>query len=65
MKLKYDAPLSNFAFNCNLRHYNLELVRAAGAGNVDITVGSALDCFGGVLPYDEVGRCRSTPGFRS
>ena len=21
MKLKYDAPVSNVAFNCNLRHY--------------------------------------------
>ena len=21
MKLKCDGPLSNFAFNCNLRHY--------------------------------------------
>ena len=21
MNLKYDGPLSNFAFNCNLRHY--------------------------------------------
>ena len=21
MKLKYDDPLLNFAFNCNLRHY--------------------------------------------
>jgi len=33
---------------------DLELVRAAGRGAVDVTVGSALDCFGGVLPYDEV-----------
>ena len=24
MKLKYDKLLSNFAFNCNLRHYNME-----------------------------------------
>ena len=23
MKLKYAKPLSNFAFDCNLRHYNL------------------------------------------
>ena len=23
MKLKYDKLLSNFAFNCNLRHYNM------------------------------------------
>ena len=24
MNLKYDGPLSNFAFNCNLRHYATE-----------------------------------------
>ena len=33
---------------------DLELVRGAGDAKVDITVGSALDCFGGALPYDEV-----------
>ena len=29
-------------------------VRGAGGAAVDVTVGSALDCFGGALPYDEV-----------
>ena len=24
MKLNHDKPLSNFAFNCNLRHYIME-----------------------------------------
>jgi len=33
---------------------DLETVRGAAGGKVDITVGSALDCFGGALPYDEV-----------
>ena len=33
---------------------DLELVKAAGKGMVDITVGSALDCFGGALKYDDV-----------
>jgi phosphoribosylformimino-5-aminoimidazole carboxamide ribotide isomerase len=33
---------------------DLELVRRAGNGRVDVTVGSALDVFGGKLPYDEV-----------
>ena len=33
---------------------DLELVRGAGGAAVDVTVGSALDCFGGALPYDEV-----------
>jgi len=33
---------------------DLDRVAKAGAGRVDITVGSALDIFGGQLPYDEV-----------
>ena len=33
---------------------DLVLVRGAGKGQVDVTVGSALDCFGGALAYDEV-----------
>ena len=33
---------------------DLERVRLAGNGRVDITVGSALDIFGGKLAYDDV-----------
>jgi len=33
---------------------DLERVARAGRGRVDITVGSALDIFGGKLPYEEV-----------
>lgn len=33
---------------------DLERVKIAGNGRVDITVGSALDIFGGKLPYAEV-----------
>jgi len=33
---------------------DLERIKAAGKGIVDVTVGSALDVFGGDLPYTEV-----------
>ena len=33
---------------------DLDAVAAAGAGRVDVTVGSALDVFGGGLPYADV-----------
>lgn len=33
---------------------DLERVRSSGRGRVDITVGSALDIFGGKLPYADV-----------
>lgn len=35
---------------------DLEVVKGVGRGNVDITVGSALDIFGGDLPYADVVR---------
>ena len=37
-----------------LSQADLERVRVAGNGRVDITVGSALDIFGGKLAYDDV-----------
>jgi hypothetical protein len=33
---------------------DLERVKVAGSGRVDITVGSALDIFGGALPFQAV-----------
>jgi phosphoribosylformimino-5-aminoimidazole carboxamide ribotide isomerase len=33
---------------------DLELVQKAGKGRLDVTIGSALDTFGGKLPYKEV-----------
>ena len=33
---------------------DLELICVAGAGAVNVTVGSALDIFGGHLPYTDV-----------
>jgi phosphoribosylformimino-5-aminoimidazole carboxamide ribotide isomerase len=35
---------------------DLAVVKRCGAGKIDITVGSALDLFGGVLSYREVVR---------
>ena len=35
---------------------DLEAVKGAGKDRVDITVGSALDIFGGELPFDDVVR---------
>lgn len=33
---------------------DLDRVKELGRGKVDLTIGSALDCFGGDIPYDEV-----------
>lgn len=33
---------------------DVERIREAGKGRVDVTVGSALDIFGGNLPYKDV-----------
>lgn len=33
---------------------DLERIKVAGMGHVDVTVGSALDIFGGNLPYKDV-----------
>lgn len=33
---------------------DLERIKTAGSGRVDVTVGSALDIFGGSLPYKDV-----------
>lgn len=33
---------------------DLDRVKTLGNGNVDLTIGSALDCFGGDIKYDDV-----------
>lgn len=33
---------------------DMERVKELGKGKVDLTIGSALDCFGGALKYDDV-----------
>ena len=78
MNLKYDELLSDFAFNCNLRHYIK--CEFAGANPADMLAGMACcsaampvadaNCSCWVLPDDDansnklffVGRCSSTPG---
>lgn len=41
---------------------DLDNLNTAGGGRIDVTVGSALDIFGGTLPYEEVvAYCRSNP----
>ena len=53
MKLKYDEPLSNFAFKFNLRRYNL----AEYVGNYVTSVPETVEVYlGGV----KVGRCSLT-----
>ena len=74
MKLKYDKLLSNFAFNCNLRHYTEGKTSVCGNGVLE--KGEGCDCGGedcsvvdpccvGSTCQLKVGRCRLTPGFRS
>mmetsp|Transcript_9855 Transcript_9855/g.16921 ORF Transcript_9855/g.16921 Transcript_9855/m.16921 type:complete len:304 (-) Transcript_9855:81-992(-) len=41
---------------------DLERVRVAGRNMVDVTIGSALDLFGGTLPYDDVVKWHATNG---
>jgi phosphoribosylformimino-5-aminoimidazole carboxamide ribotide isomerase len=41
---------------------DLERVRVAGRNMVDVTIGSALDCFGGELPYADVVAWHNTNG---
>jgi phosphoribosylformimino-5-aminoimidazole carboxamide ribotide isomerase len=36
------------------RFSDLDLVKDLGDGRVDLTIGSALDIFGGTIPYQEV-----------
>jgi len=51
LNVKYDEPVSNFAFNFNLRHYS----EAAGKGNGNGGAGTK-------RARDTVGWCRLTTG---
>ena len=43
MKLQYDEPLSNFAFNFNLRRYNEAVQRHAALRTTDLQLDDAMD----------------------
>ena len=66
MKLEHDKLLSNFAFKCNLRHYNEGVLLAA---RQDREVTTLEDLMQGAERTKNgvgvVGRCRLTPGFGS
>lgn len=49
-----DSLMMGLAVVLGAAQEDLERVAAAGKGRVDITVGSALDIFGGKLPYTDV-----------
>ena len=59
MNLTCDGPLSNFAFNFNLRRYSM-----AGDLPVDHFVTHSIDVEAGdvAAATTKAGRCRSTPG---
>ena len=56
LTLKYDEPLSNFAFNFNLRRYKTVIVAALDGTFQRQAFGHVL----GLVPL--AGRCRLTPG---
>jgi len=43
LKLQYDEPLSNFAFNFNLRRYNKAVQRHAALRKTDVQLDNAMD----------------------
>jgi len=55
LKVKYDEPLSNFAFNFNLRHYTLDFYNIAATPE-DLAILKVKEIKNGRL----VGRCSLT-----
>ena len=54
MNLKYDGPLSNLAFNCNLRHYSEEFEEDnAKAAKAALKDPAAKTAKGGVKEIEE------------
>ena len=48
MNLKYDGSLSNFAFNCNLRHYNKAIPKLS----IALICWDGLNGLGGAVQVD-------------
>jgi len=61
LKLKHEKLLSDFAFNCNLRHYTTVAVSHVSEAAIDAAAFGASPEGRALV----VGRCRLTPGFRS
>ena len=49
-----DSPISATYAGGVSSLSDLDRVKALGSGKVDLTIGSALDCFGGSISYDDV-----------
>jgi hypothetical protein len=56
LKLKYDDLLSNFAFNCNLRHYSMDATMKLG-----IMVRNAPACVLAAVVYGALGHMTAGP----
>jgi hypothetical protein len=49
LKLEYDEPLSNFAFNFNLRHYHMGLIMGDKPGKSKVPLGGIKQKKGGLF----------------
>ena len=58
MNVKYDEMLSNFAFNCNLRHYNKVFYEGREVGTEQCKDTHA-NCHG----WAEQNECSKNPGY--
>ena len=54
MKLACTLLASLMMMSVHLPQDDLEIINRVGQGRVDVTIGSALDLFGGPIKYEEV-----------
>ena len=52
--MKVHVQMSRFTCAAVVMQDDLELINRSGQGRVDVSIGSALDLFGGKLAYEEV-----------